>query len=163
MVPRTNSYCVTIYRPDVTMCTSVISFRNSKCYPQSLCLLGFSEQTATISRGECKFVSQSNKVPRHEDVYESDGITPCILNVGTRRRWAVGSHLGRPTPGDTGWAIQPVWLRWQRKYPSLREENNCPLITSWSLRDINVLSAVREEYRACRWTEDFLLVSDKES
>jgi hypothetical protein len=26
-----------------------------------------------------------------------------------------------------------------------------------------VLSAVRGEYRACRWTEDFLLVSDKET
>jgi hypothetical protein len=28
---------------------------------------------------------------------------------------------------------------------------------------INVLSAVRGEYRACSWTEDFLLVSDKET
>jgi hypothetical protein len=30
-----------------------------------------------------------------------------------------------------------------------------------SLRGLNVLSAVRGEYRACRWTEDFLLVRDK--
>jgi hypothetical protein len=29
----------------------------------------------------------------------------------------------------------------------------------WSLRGVNILSAVRGEYRACRWTEDFLLVS----
>jgi hypothetical protein len=39
----------------------------------------------------------------------------------------------------------------------------CPQITSWSLRGVNVLSAVRGEYEACRWTEDFLLVSDKET
>jgi hypothetical protein len=39
----------------------------------------------------------------------------------------------------------------------------CPQITSWSLRGVNVLSEVRGEYRACRWTEDFLLVSDKET
>jgi hypothetical protein len=31
----------------------------------------------------------------------------------------------------------------------------------WSLRGINILSAVRGEYRACRWIEDFLLVSAK--
>jgi hypothetical protein len=31
----------------------------------------------------------------------------------------------------------------------------------WSLRGVNILSAVRGEYRACRWTEDFLLVSTK--
>jgi hypothetical protein len=31
----------------------------------------------------------------------------------------------------------------------------------WSLRGVNILSAVRREYRACRWTEDFLLVSAK--
>jgi hypothetical protein len=31
----------------------------------------------------------------------------------------------------------------------------------WSLRGVNILSAVRGEYRACRWTEDFLLVSAK--
>jgi hypothetical protein len=39
----------------------------------------------------------------------------------------------------------------------------CPQITSWSLLGVNVLSAVRGEYRACRWMEDFLLVSDKET
>jgi hypothetical protein len=33
--------------------------------------------------------------------------------------------------------------------------------TRWSLRGVNILSAVRGEYRACRWTEDFLLVSAK--
>jgi hypothetical protein len=27
----------------------------------------------------------------------------------------------------------------------------------------NVLRAVRGEHKACRWTEDFLLVSDKEA
>jgi hypothetical protein len=32
-----------------------------------------------------------------------------------------------------------------------------------SLRGVNVFSAVRGEYRACRWTEDCLLVSDKET
>jgi hypothetical protein len=31
----------------------------------------------------------------------------------------------------------------------------------WSLRGVNILSAVRGEYNACRWTEDFLLVSAK--
>jgi hypothetical protein len=31
----------------------------------------------------------------------------------------------------------------------------------WSLRGANILSAVRGEYRACRWIEDFLLVSAK--
>jgi hypothetical protein len=31
----------------------------------------------------------------------------------------------------------------------------------WSLRSVNILSAVRGEYRACRWTEDFLLISAK--
>jgi hypothetical protein len=31
----------------------------------------------------------------------------------------------------------------------------------WSLRGVNILSAVRGEYRAGRWTEDFLLVSAK--
>jgi hypothetical protein len=36
----------------------------------------------------------------------------------------------------------------------------CPQITSWSLRGVNVPSAVRGVYRACRWTEGFLLVSD---
>jgi hypothetical protein len=39
----------------------------------------------------------------------------------------------------------------------------CPQITSWSLRGANVLTAVRGEYRAWRWKEDFLLVSDKET
>jgi hypothetical protein len=39
-------------------------------------------------------------------------------------------------------------------------ETCCPHITSWSLRSVNVLSAVWEEYRVCSWTEDFLLVSD---
>jgi hypothetical protein len=39
----------------------------------------------------------------------------------------------------------------------------CPLITSWSLRGVNVLSAAWDEYKACRWTEDFLLVSDKKT
>jgi hypothetical protein len=29
--------------------------------------------------------------------------------------------------------------------------------------ECKVLSAVRGEYIACRWTEDFLLVSDKET
>jgi hypothetical protein len=38
----------------------------------------------------------------------------------------------------------------------------CPQITSWSLRSINVFSAVRGEYKACKWAEEFLLVSDKE-
>jgi hypothetical protein len=28
---------------------------------------------------------------------------------------------------------------------------------------VRVLSAVREEYRACRWTEELLLVSDRET
>jgi hypothetical protein len=31
----------------------------------------------------------------------------------------------------------------------------------WSLRGVNILSAVRREYRTCRCTEDFLLVSAK--
>jgi hypothetical protein len=31
----------------------------------------------------------------------------------------------------------------------------------WSLRGVNILSAVRGQYRACRWTEDSLLVSAK--
>jgi hypothetical protein len=31
----------------------------------------------------------------------------------------------------------------------------------WSVRGVNILSAVRGKYRACRWTEDFLLVSAK--
>jgi hypothetical protein len=31
----------------------------------------------------------------------------------------------------------------------------------WSLRGVNILSAVWGKYRACRWTEDFLLVSAK--
>jgi hypothetical protein len=31
----------------------------------------------------------------------------------------------------------------------------------WSLRSVNILSAVRGEYNACRWTGDFLLVSAK--
>jgi hypothetical protein len=31
----------------------------------------------------------------------------------------------------------------------------------WSLRGVNNLSAVRGEYRECRWTEDFILVSAK--
>jgi hypothetical protein len=37
-----------------------------------------------------------------------------------------------------------------------------PQITSWSLRRVYVLGAVRGEYRACRWTDDFLLVSDRD-
>jgi hypothetical protein len=44
------------------------------------------------------------------------------------------------------------------KYPSCY----CSQITSWYQRGIIVLSAVRGEYKACRWTEDFLLVSDKD-
>jgi hypothetical protein len=31
----------------------------------------------------------------------------------------------------------------------------------WSLRGVNILSAVRGVYRACRWIEDFLLVNAK--
>jgi len=31
----------------------------------------------------------------------------------------------------------------------------------WSLRGVNILSAVRGEDKACRWTGDFLLVSAK--
>jgi hypothetical protein len=34
-------------------------------------------------------------------------------------------------------------------------------VMRWSLRGVNILSAVRGEYNACRWTEDFLLVSAK--
>jgi hypothetical protein len=30
-------------------------------------------------------------------------------------------------------------------------------------RGVNVLSAVPGEFKECRWTEDFLLVSDKET
>jgi hypothetical protein len=32
-----------------------------------------------------------------------------------------------------------------------------------SLLVVNVLSAVRVEYKACRWTKDFLLARDKET
>jgi hypothetical protein len=39
-------------------------------------------------------------------------------------------------------------------------ETYCAQITSWSLRSVNVLSAVRGKYKACKWTEDFPLVSD---
>jgi hypothetical protein len=31
----------------------------------------------------------------------------------------------------------------------------------WSLRGVDILSAVRGEDKACRWTEDFLLASAK--
>jgi hypothetical protein len=30
-------------------------------------------------------------------------------------------------------------------------------------RGVNVLSAVRGKYKACRWTEDFVLISDKKT
>jgi hypothetical protein len=34
---------------------------------------------------------------------------------------------------------------------------------SSSLREVNILTAERGEYKACRWTEDFLPVSDKKT
>jgi hypothetical protein len=37
----------------------------------------------------------------------------------------------------------------------------CPQITRWSLRDVDVLIATQGQYRAYRWTEYFLLVSDR--
>jgi hypothetical protein len=43
---------------------------------------------------------------------------------------------------------------------TLREEYSRQTMR-WSLRGVNILSAVRGEYRARRWTEDFLLVSSK--
>jgi hypothetical protein len=43
------------------------------------------------------------------------------------------------------------------------DDNYCPQIMSWSLQGVNVLSAVRGKYRAYRWMDDFLLVSDKET
>jgi hypothetical protein len=39
----------------------------------------------------------------------------------------------------------------------------CLHITSWSLRSVNVVSAVRGEYKGYRWTEEFLLVNDKKT
>jgi hypothetical protein len=40
-----------------------------------------------------------------------------------------------------------------------------PQTTSWSLRGVDDLSAVGGggKYKACRWTEDFHLISDKET
>jgi hypothetical protein len=40
-----------------------------------------------------------------------------------------------------------------------RTESYSRQTTRWSLRGVNILSAVRGEYRASRGTEDFLLVS----
>jgi len=30
-----------------------------------------------------------NQVPCYEDIWESGGIAPCFLNLGTRQRWVV--------------------------------------------------------------------------
>jgi hypothetical protein len=53
----------------------------------------------------------------------------------------------------------PHWV------PAVRDERFLLLSTDHELihAGVNVLSAVREEYIACRWTEDFLLVSDKQT
>jgi hypothetical protein len=49
-----------------------------------------------------------------------------------------------------------IFIRW-----SLRSQMYSRQTMRWSLRGVNILSAVRGEYRACRWTENFLLVSAK--
>jgi hypothetical protein len=82
---------------------------------------------------------------------------------------------GRPgKPGTNGMSGIPGINAWTVKVngnissdllipPSIAGEyvGNCAQITSRTLRGVNVLSAVRGEYIACRWTKDFLLVSDK--
>jgi hypothetical protein len=45
-------------------------------------------------------------------------------------------------------------LAWKwHSYDERAVQRYCSQITSWSLRGVNVLSAVRGEYKACRWTE----------
>jgi hypothetical protein len=60
-----------------------------------------------------------------------------------------------------------VWVDtkvWEIHAPIVRHEDRNSYsrrTMRWSLRGVNILSAVRGEYWACRWTEDFLLVSAK--
>jgi len=42
-----------------------------------------------VCRKYSKVVPVFNFVPHHEDVWESVDIAPCILDLGTRRRWVV--------------------------------------------------------------------------
>jgi hypothetical protein len=63
---------------------------------------------------------------------------------------------------------EACWLEYRAALCSLfkRRYTNCKGTYSrqtmrWSLRGVNILSGLRGEYRACRWTEDFLLVSSK--
>jgi hypothetical protein len=48
-----------------------------------------------------------------------------------------------------------------RKSKCVADVCYCPQITICPLRGVNVLNAVRGECKACRWMEDFLLVSDE--
>jgi hypothetical protein len=50
-----------------------------------------------------------------------------------------------------------IFVHFQHPYEALYSRQTM----RWSLRGVNILSAVRGEYKACRWTEDFLLVNVK--
>jgi hypothetical protein len=64
-----------------------------------------------------------------------------------------------------------IVTRWSRvlvkvvkKLPSFYgTQRSNALFTTARLRGVNVLCAVPGEYKPYRWTEDFLLVSDKET
>jgi len=55
--------------------------------------------------------------PRHEDVWESGGIAPCILNLGTRWRWVTGL--------DVNWGRGPLFWRHVRCH---KERSLVPVI-----------------------------------
>jgi hypothetical protein len=51
----------------------------------NIAAIGFSRKTVKV-KVKGKFVPVLNQAPRHEDVWGSGGIAPCILNLGTRWR-----------------------------------------------------------------------------
>jgi len=71
-----------------------------------------------------KVVRVLNCVLRHEDVWRCGRIVPGILNFGARWRRVVsftplplylrGKSL-RYHWWEAGWALEPVWTRWQRE------------------------------------------------
>jgi len=57
-----------------------------------------------------------NQAPCYEDVWVSEGVAPCILDLGTR--WGDGwlhapatLSVGKETLVLIGWVPEPVWIQ----------------------------------------------------
>jgi hypothetical protein len=75
-------------------------------------------------RGEDKVVRELNEAPHHEDVWGSESIFPCILNLGTRWRRVV-SFTPRPRNPRVKSRCY-LWI-WGLVSPRAGEEKTLPL------------------------------------